>query len=403
MAKPRVEFYAEDGVGDLGTIVAGPDGYGEWRTVPGFHSQNVQVSSSGHYRLKKQDTHNVFCQPRPRGGSESGADKTHREKITFEGNIYLLYHLIARAFHGPRPPNTTCDHIDRDPNNNKSQNLRWATVSQQLQNRGSPRLSSKSKRVRLLNNKVPGSEWLTFDSVSEAAKQLNIRKGNISLVARGRRRSVKGYSAEFLDANENQECLPAFDDSNMEQPPLDNDVVGPSQEVEVWLDAPDVDNLKVSTRGRIQTRNSRGIGWGYRRTPVAKKGDRYAKVKYQSKTVSVHRIVWLTHVGLIREGMTVDHIISDRKSDNRLVNLRLATSSQQNLNRTFKSQKDKGIAPPAPPQSSSGAKGGKFEYPDDPDWDDDKPISDNMEGYLKNRAARQQQPQETKKRKRSDE
>ena len=59
-------------------------------------------------------------------------------------------------------------------------------------------------------------------------------------------------------------------------------------------------------------------------------------------------------------------------------------------------KKEKGVAPPAPP-SSSGAKGGKFEYPDDPDWDDDKPISDNMEGYLKNRAARQQQAQETKR------
>ena len=60
-------------------------------------------------------------------------------------------------------------------------------------------------------------------------------------------------------------------------------------------------------------------------TPVANAGLTYATVRYKGKPIAVHRLVWMTFMGDIPEGMTIDHLISNRKFDNRLSALRLAT------------------------------------------------------------------------------
>ena len=33
---PRVDLHAVEGVAEFGEVVEGPEGYGEWRSVPGF-------------------------------------------------------------------------------------------------------------------------------------------------------------------------------------------------------------------------------------------------------------------------------------------------------------------------------------------------------------------------------
>ena len=96
--------------------------------------------------------------------------------------------------------------------------------------------------------------------------------------------------------------------------------------------APGVTNLRVSTRGRVQTKEPRGDGWSYMHTPVANAGQTYANATYKGKLIAVHRLVWMTFMGDIPEGMTIDHLISNRKFDNRLSALRLATMSAQIIN-----------------------------------------------------------------------
>ena len=47
-----------------------------------------------------------------------------------------VHRLICEAFHGPCPPDKgEVDHIDRDTANNRPENLRWATPSENLRNR----------------------------------------------------------------------------------------------------------------------------------------------------------------------------------------------------------------------------------------------------------------------------
>lgn len=74
------------------------------------------------------------------------------------------------------------------------------------------------------------------------------------------------------------------------------------------------------------------------------------------KTILGHRVIWTMLVGPIPVGMQIDHINGD-PSDNRLVNLRLATNQQNSLNSRRKSGPGvwRGL-----PRGVSPSYGGKF-------------------------------------------
>jgi len=254
----------------------------------------------------------------------------------------MVYQLVLRAFEGPQPPGTTADHIDQNTSNNNAYNLKWKTFTEQIGNRRiDKKAHSNGKPVRIRRKDWPVGHWESFANGGRAAKAYGLNVGNVSAAANGICTHVKGFLVEFLPADESQEPLGIGDDSNLEAPPLDPPPAdklgaGPSTTVEVWAFAPGVTNLRVSTRGRVQTKEPRGDGWSYMHTPVAGAGHTYATVRYKGNDIVVHRLVWMTFVGPIPEGMTIDHLISNHKFDNRLSALRLATMSTQNTNKDLK-------------------------------------------------------------------
>ena len=339
----RVKFYAREGIPEFGTVVSGPAGYGEWRTVPGFSAAKLRVSSTGFYQ-----TYSNGRWLKPSAGYErTFKDGTMRHMAGVGKKPYYVYHFVLRAFEGPQPPGTTADHIDQNTSNNNSYNLRWLTHSKQIGNqRTDKKAQSNGKPVRIRHKEWPvDRDWESFENGGRAAKAYGLNQGNVSAAAnanaRGEVTHVKGFLVELLPAPESQQPLGIGDDSNLAAPPLDPPPAdklgaGPSTAVEVWEFAPGVTNLRVSTRGRVQTKDSRGNGWSYMHTPVATAGHTYAYVKYKGNPVVVHRLVWMTFMGPIPEGMTIDHLISNRKFDNRLSALRLATRTDQNLNQDLK-------------------------------------------------------------------
>jgi hypothetical protein len=94
----------------------------EWRIVEGF--TEYEVSNMGNVRrgsiIWKQWMHRGYL------------------KVVFKHiNIYI-HRLVALAFI-PNPENKpTIDHIDRNKLNNRVENLRWATHSEQVLNRDMP-------------------------------------------------------------------------------------------------------------------------------------------------------------------------------------------------------------------------------------------------------------------------
>lgn len=68
----------------------------------------------------------------------------------------------------------------------------------------------------------------------------------------------------------------------------------------------------------------------------------YRYVCVNNVHTQVHRVIWEMHNGPIPEGYFIDHINKD-KLDNRLINLRLATKSQNEANTTKRKNNTSGF------------------------------------------------------------
>tara|TARA_B100000575_G_scaffold115662_1_gene91976 strand:- start:2935 stop:4380 length:1446 start_codon:yes stop_codon:yes gene_type:complete len=332
----------------VGKVLRNDEIYGEWRTVPGFDEEKLQVSSKGYLRV------------RVKGGwtapSKGYLDPTRRYVVKVNGFNYKMARFVCRAFDKPQPsPDHEADHIDRDATNNEASNVRWATKQENLANRREVQQSkSTCQPMRIRHRDWPEEcDWEPFESAFAASKAYGLNSSSLRAVANtaaGTKRSGdpnyqhNGFLAEWLLPAETQGNLSAGDDSNLrEAPPPAGDSklarfpeAGASTTEEQWKQALDDPRLWVSDRGRVQTKHPRGNGWGPRRTPQPTDGMEYARVNYKGKMRNVHNIVYLTFGRCLLEDETIDHKVPSRKFDNRFVHLRAATQSEQIANQDRK-------------------------------------------------------------------
>tara|TARA_B110000046_G_scaffold52311_1_gene58496 strand:+ start:3416 stop:4093 length:678 start_codon:yes stop_codon:yes gene_type:complete len=185
---------------EFGTVVSGPAGYGEWRTVPGFSAAKLRVSSTGFYQ-----TYSNGRWLKPSAGYEMRKkDGTKRHQAGVDGKKYLVYHFVLRAFEGPQPPGTTADHIDQNTSNNNSYNLRWATPTEQNENRRTDRkVQSNGKPVRIRHKDWPiDRDWESFENACRAARKYGLHASAVGATARGEVTHTDGFLVEFLPAPE---------------------------------------------------------------------------------------------------------------------------------------------------------------------------------------------------------
>ncbi len=95
-----------------------PGGEEEWREVPDYP---VRASSRG--RIQRISTGNILKPHLDRYGYEYVA----LGKPWGQGKVHLL---VARAFHGDRPSGFETRHLDGDRSNNRPENLRYGTKSE---------------------------------------------------------------------------------------------------------------------------------------------------------------------------------------------------------------------------------------------------------------------------------
>lgn len=124
-------------------------------------------------------------------------------------NIVNLYHngtmkrvqvsrLVALSYI-PNPDNKpTVDHINRNRTDDRVENLRWASISEQNFNRGKykihnyPKNRKGSKPVRCIET---GG---IYPSVNEVERQLGFANQGISACCTGKRKSAYGYHWEYV-------------------------------------------------------------------------------------------------------------------------------------------------------------------------------------------------------------
>ena len=121
---------------------------GEWRGV----TTTLRVNEFG-YISRFDPKLKTWTEPyRP---STSGKD---RAKFMHNGITYFPSQLVCEAFHGPKPgPDYTVDHINRNFYDDHSSNLRWATKSEQAQNRN---WTTKRNKWDETQYTLPGEEWV---------------------------------------------------------------------------------------------------------------------------------------------------------------------------------------------------------------------------------------------------
>lgn len=162
-----------------------------WKPVVGYEGL-YEVSSEGRVRNVKTGK---ILKPKNnrRGYLFVGLHKNGAVK-----NRYI-HRLVAQAF---IPNNDQCktliNHKDENPRNNSVANLEWCTYKYNANygTRNERVAKSKSKPILQLDLKT-GLIIATYPSLTEASLSTGINWGNISMVARGKRKSAGGYGWRY--------------------------------------------------------------------------------------------------------------------------------------------------------------------------------------------------------------
>ena len=111
---------------------------------------------------------------------------------SLDGHRFKLHQIVLQTFNPDGIKNGySPDHINRfDRLNNSLSNLRWADRETQCNNRDKKK--KKNKKVKCINNDT------IYESCKEAEIDLNLAKNTVSRVARGERKSVKGYKFVYI-------------------------------------------------------------------------------------------------------------------------------------------------------------------------------------------------------------
>ena len=165
-----------------------------WKDIPGYEGL-YQVSSLGRVKSLDRNIKHAF------GGYSKRKGMIKKPQVQKDGYVkiplckdgvnknFLIHRLVAMAFIPNTENKEYVDHINTIRNDNRVENLRWAT---EIEN-GNNILTIK-KRSKMVKCITTGE---IFKKVKEAAQKYNIDKSDISKCCKGKKKDVKGYKFEY--------------------------------------------------------------------------------------------------------------------------------------------------------------------------------------------------------------
>lgn len=182
-----------------------------WKDIPGLEGR-YQMSNFGRCKsLERTDSHGKkvdekILKPIVRKSGcvyYSGYGADHKV-------VQLRAHRIVAQLFVPNPENKpTVNHLDENKQNNRADNLEWATVKENT-NYGSciekrvanRRADAKNRRMKVAQiDKDTGEIVRTYNSITEALRVLgkNLRASDISSCCKGNRAKAYGYKWRYAD------------------------------------------------------------------------------------------------------------------------------------------------------------------------------------------------------------
>lgn len=218
--------------------------------------------------------------------------------------IATIVHVLVAKIFIPNPENKPyVDHINRVRHDNRVDNLRWATPSENSKNRNSSNKTGSRKVIQMdLNNNI----IKIWKSTMDAMRSLNLKSNNISDVCLGKAKTCAGFKWKYFDEERDEEN-------------------------EQWKEIlPDFPGYYISSHGRIKNKFKRMLNPGIESSgyinPVLMNKDG-KKIKLR-----LHILVAKIFIPNPENKPIVDHI-NRVKHDNRVDNLRWATPSENCKNR----------------------------------------------------------------------
>lgn len=171
-----------------------------WKDVPGYDGCYM-ISNLG--RVKSTDRY-VFSNILP--GKKrfiSGKVLTPSKNIWGYHEVHLckngkskhhtIHKLVYTTFIGDIPDGKEINHINEDKTDNRLQNLKAVTKSENI-NWGKRNYNVGKKLSRRVVQSLPdGTDLTVWFSIQSASKELNIKDSNISMCCKGKRKTAGGY------------------------------------------------------------------------------------------------------------------------------------------------------------------------------------------------------------------
>lgn len=176
---------------------------------------NYEISESGMVRNK--NTGNII---KPRINTGGYLD------IHIDGVRIVVHRLVAQAYI-PNPDNLPCiNHKDENKLNNCVDNLEWCTVAYNNAY-GERQQRCDYNRGKAIIALKDGQYYKRYDSIVQAAKDLNTNPSQISGVLRGLQRTHHGYEFVYETGMTNRElngsstrkrCYKSVENNNLKKP-----------------------------------------------------------------------------------------------------------------------------------------------------------------------------------------